>query len=211
MAKTNQPLEIEIQIDGWADSFALFNVDGAKVYIHSENETNTIFSKSMVLRDEVASWWQYFYGKSFSYRNDVWFLGDKEYTGKFFIVIEPNEKGASLGHFVIGKKAQIGETEAKFELKTLDFSKINQDAWGNTHIVQGKTAKYADVNVIIPTRKIDHIKKTLERASKPTLFIGDERENGFESFVILGYYDDFTISSENFTFSQLKLSIKGVI
>lgn len=209
--KSDGTLEIVIRIDSsFVNAFALFNVDAKKVSIF-DNSNNLIFEKNLTSSEPISNWWQYFFGAGFTYKSDLWFLSEIDYNENIKIVIEPNDKGANLGHLIVGKQIVLGHTEAEFSIKIIDYSKIMEDPYGNIHIREGKKAKYADTNITMPTSQIDFNRQTLARLEKPTLFIGDEKSNGFESLTILGFSDDLEIISTSGEFSTTKLSIKGVI
>lgn len=206
-------LEITINIEnGFANAFAFFNVDARRILIYDQ-QNNPIYEKNMTTRDVSQNWWQYFYGGGFSFRADAWLLSQLDYSGNIKFVLEPNEKGANLGHLVVGKKVWLGHTQAEFAAKSLDYSKKIEDPWGNIYIRDGKKAKYADVKVVMPTPQIDFNRKTLENLEKPALFVGDERSNGleFESLAIFGFCDDFEITHEGHDFSETVMSIQGVV
>lgn len=205
-------LEIVLNIVGsFANSLALFNMDGRKVTVY-DRHNNIIYEKALTTRDVISSWWQYFFGGSFSFRNDIWFIGKIDYSGNVKFVIEPNEKGANLGHLVIGKKVFLGHTLWEPEISTIDYSKKITNDWGNTYFRKGKTAKYADMQVVLPTQSADFVKKTLEKAvGEPNLFIGDERDKGFESLTIFGSVKDATITLPNTEYSEMSISIEGII
>lgn len=204
-------LEITIDVkDGFVNSFAMFNVDASRITVYDQNN-EIIAQKSMTVRDTVTNWWQYFYGGSFSFRNDAWYIGDIDYKGKIKFVLEPNDKGANLGHLIVGKKIFLGWTQAEFAVKNIDYSKIVENPWGGVYIREGQTAKYADVSITMKTSQLDFNRKVLARVGKPTLFVGHEKESGFESLTIFGFHDDLEIRSTGAEYSETKLSIKGVI
>lgn len=209
--KSGGNLEITINIPkSFINAFAMFNVDAKKVSLF-DNDDNLIFEKIMTTSEPISNWWQYFFGAGFTYKSDLWFLSKADYNENIKIVLEPNEKGANLGHLVVGKQIRIGGTESTFVIKIIDYSKIVEDAYGNVHVREGKKAKYAEVNVIMPTEQIDFSRQILASLPKPSLFIGDENSDGFESLTILGFFDDLEIESEGAEYSETKISIKGVI
>ena len=80
--KSATALNLTLNIpSGFVNSFAFFNTDGRKITILDRNDA-VIFEKELTVRDVVSNWWQYFFGGSFSYRNDVWRVGDTDYGGQ---------------------------------------------------------------------------------------------------------------------------------
>ena len=210
--KSDGNLEITIDIEsGFANTFAFFNVDAKRILIY-DRQGSLIYEKSMTMRDAVSTWWQYFFGGSFSYRSDIWFLSPNDYKGEIKIVLEPNEKGANLGHLNVGKRIHIGHTLWEPEVSFIDYSKKITDDWDNSYIRKGKTAKYADIAAVTPTSGVDFVKKTLEKnVGEATLFIGDERDNGFECLTIFGILKDPKITISNSQYCEMNLSLEGVI
>lgn len=210
--KSSGNLEITIDIqNGFANTFAFFNVDAKAIKIYNQNN-ELIFDKAMTMREAVSNWWQYFYGGGFSFKSDTWFLSPLDYKGQVKFVIEPNEKGANLGHLAIGKRISIGHTLWEPKISTLNYSKKITDEWGNTYIRQGKTAKYADIAAVVPTRSVDFVKRTLDKNSgEMTLFIGDERDNGFECLTVFGVLKEPEIVLSNSQYCEMNISLEGVI
>lgn len=210
--KSATALNLTLNIpSGFVNSFAFFNTDGRKITILDRNDA-VIFEKELTVRDVVSNWWQYFFGGSFSYRNDVWRVGDTDYGGQIKIKIEPNEKGSNLGHLVIGKKVFLGKTLWEPEVSNLDYSKKITDDWGNTKMRKGKTAKYVSAKIVLPSSQVDFVNKTLQKAAgELNLFIGDEREDGFECLSVFGAAKDASITITNSQTSELNLNIEGVI
>ena len=210
--KSDTRLEIVISVpEASVNSFGLFNVDGAKILIYDKNDT-LIFERALATRNDSASWWQYFFGAVFNFRNDVWHLGDVDYSGRIKIVIEPNEKGANLGHLVVGRKIFLGDTLYEPSVSMIDYSKEFTDDWGFTRLRKGATAKYCAVKVIVPSPQVDFVEKTLARtAGELNLFIADEREDGFECLAVFGYFKDKEVVISNAQTSELSINLKGVI
>lgn len=205
-------LEIKINIDNnFVNGIAFFNMDGKKVSIYDRNSV-LLYEKSLTTRDVINTWWQYFFGGAFTFINDVWYLSSLDLSGDIKMVIEPNEKGANLGHLVVGKKRFLGHTLYEPAISILDYSKKITDEWGNTRVREGKTAKYASVRVVMPTGQVDSNQKILARnAGKLCLFIGDERDQGFESLSIFGLYKDMEMVIPNADMSELDINLEGVI
>ena len=116
-----------------------------------------------------------------------------------------------VGMILTGVEEDTGITLMGSSVGFKDYSKINTDDWGNTTFVPRGVADIIDANIIVDTSAIDGVLNTFKntRASL-NLFIGDERDKGFESMSTVGFVQDIKIPID-VAKSQYSISIIGVI
>lgn len=211
--KSNETLTITIDSGAnFVNSFVFLNIDGKKISV-SHNDM-VIFEKELTRREYIDSWWQYFYGgeQTFSFLTGVWFVDHKnEYRGQITIKIEHSVKGANIGHIQIGRKFFIGHVLLEPQITLLDYSKKVKDEWGRLEYRDGLSAKYIDFSVVVKSDRIDAIREKLEKNRGLIMFLGDEREKSFKSLNIYGFYRDMTMVINNLKYSEINVSVEGVI
>lgn len=205
----DKSLKVQIDFLEYVDTFAFFNTKCQKIRIkHNQKE---IFNKKMQQRKNSLNWFNYFFEFEALELKDFWFLNPFVIKKGFEFELV-SEEDVALGGFLAGKKVFLGNTLVTPKISLIDYSKVITDEWGNSFFRKGKTTKYASVSVAIENSRIDFIRNELEKiVGTPTLFLCDQRDDGYESLNIFGSFSDFDIIIENGTHSQMNLTIKGVI
>lgn len=202
--------QIVIKTEKEIDTIALFKLDGAFVEIYDKNG-KLLTEKINLTYKNSRSWWQYFFGE-WTYKHDAIIKLDKPYKGEITIKIYKGKFGANLGHLVLGNRFFIGVSIYGAKIGIVDYSKITSDEFGNKNFSKGKNAKFTDILVVVGSERVDTVREELEKlAGRVALFIGDEREYGYQSLMIFGYYKDFSILLDNYKTSECQISIEGVI
>ncbi|MCZ6110887.1 hypothetical protein [Campylobacter ureolyticus] len=215
-SKSDETVEILIKVDESIDTISLFNLNAARCEIIGlDNDENIKFTKEINLTYKKSrSWWEYFFGK-FYYKADAIINLDQPFYGNIKIKLYKNKFGASLGHLLVGSKYHLGATIYSPKIGILDYSKVVANDFGDKELFKGKNAKYADLGVAIKNINVDEVRKKLsEVAGTLALFIGDERDYGFDSLNIYGFYKDFNIlidSGGMNEYSICQISIEGVV
>lgn len=117
----------------------------------------------------------------------------------------------SVGMIITGTEEDAGISLIGSSVGFKDFSVINTDDWGNTTFVPRGVADLIDADIIIDSVSIDAVLDTFRNArAQLSLFIGDERDKGYESMSTVGFVQDIKIPID-VTKSQYSISIIGVI
>ncbi|WP_162166765.1 hypothetical protein [Campylobacter fetus] len=160
---------------------------------------------------QSTSWWEYFFTPT-KQKNDF-HIKLSPTSNQITIRLTQGKDGIKVGKIVTGKRRYIGASLWEAEVSTISYTKKTTDEWGNSAIRKGKTAKRASYNVIVDTNMCDWAYKTLNKINENglALFIGDERDEGFEMLTIYGIMSDITFGLNNSQKSELKLTLEGVI
>lgn len=194
------------------DTIALFNLNAVYVTVTMNDGTSDIFTKTVSLDNtSISDLYDYFF-EDFIFRTDL-FVTLPAYRNITYTVEVHNTGGnAEIGLVVIGKSKDLGVTLYNPTIGILDYSKKETNTWGGTYLAKGKTAKKAECQVIVDTGFVDEVNKRLASlAGTATLFVGDEREGGFESLLIYGFFRDFSIVIPNPSKSECNLNIEGLV
>ena len=90
------------------------------------------------------------------------------------------------------------------------FIKKERSPDGRIYIKPGVKYKRMHVPVMIETKAVDSVLQALDGINGiPSLFIGDEREEGFESLLVYGIFKDLDIPI-TIKISMYELIIEGV-
>jgi len=178
---------------------------------HTDLTTNTTFDRVIDLVDYgVLSLYDYWY-KPFLYRRDL-VIKDLKFISNAKLTITFNSSGTGkVGSVVSGLADTLGLTLFGTKVKLKDYSNYSTDEYGNTSFSKRGYARIITGQVIIDTNLVDEtITKVTSRRGELTLYVGDEREDGFGSLTTLGYIETLELEP---TPSKTKypITIIGVI
>lgn len=194
------------------DTLALFNLNGGSITITMNDGNSEIFVKKISLDNtSITDWYDYFF-EEFIFRNDL-FITLPAYRNITYTIEVHNIGGiAKIGLIVIGKSKALGVTLFNPTIGLLDYSKKETNEWGGTYLAKGKTAKKAECQVVIESQMVDEVNRRLaDIAGEATLFLADEREGGYESLLIYGFFRDFDIVIPSPALSECNLTLEGLI
>jgi len=135
----------------------------------------------------VLSLYDYWY-KPLSYRRDL-VISDLQFLVNAKLTIVFNSSGiGKVGAVVSGLADTLGLTLFGSKVKLKDYSKYSTDDYGNTSFAKRGYARIITGQVLVDTNVIDEtIAKVASRRGDLTLYVADEREDGFGSLTTLGY------------------------
>lgn len=159
----------------------------------------------------VLSLYDYWY-KAVKYRRDL-VIQDMYYliNAKIEITFTCNGVG-KIGAVISGLADNIGITLYGTKIELRDYSKYRVDDYGNTSFSKRGYARIITAQSLIDTNQIDDISsKLVELRGSITLFVGDEREDGFSSLTTLGYIENIAFQLDNPSKTKYPIKIIGVI
>ena len=207
---TNMTIEISANR---MNMIAFLNMDNvSSISITQTNlRSDTTFDRVIDLVDYgVLSLYDYWY-KPLSYRRDL-VIKDLQFLVDAKLTITFNANGiGKVGAVVSGLADNLGLTLFGSKVKLKDYSNYTTDSYGNTSFRKRGCARIITGQVIIDTNLVDEtITKVASRRGDLTLYVGDEREDGFGSLSTLGYIETLELEP---TPSKTKypITIIGVI
>jgi hypothetical protein len=198
-----------------ADTVALIGVRAYESEITVKDSVgDTVSINNTNLQYKGATTWSEYFFNDFNYRTELISPVDftlSDYTVKVSLTNTNNV--ARLGRLVIGRSFHIGEALWGAGVGILDFSKKERDElFGDTYLAQGQYAKRADFEVSVASSRVDKVQQFLTSIrGQEALFIGDERNDGFDSTIVYGFVRDWDVVLENNTRSVLNIEIEGLI
>ena len=206
------PIETVIQPDTPVDNLAMFGVEATsvlcEVYMSAQDpSTDTpVFSqeKDLVL-DPIHDF------DPVEYQNDFIFENLPASEGmKLRVVITPVPgESARCALAVPGRMRTMGCTQYGMSLGILDYSRVDRDDFGRPFIVRRRFSKLVSANLEIKNEHVDRIHKSLSQyRASPIVWVFTDM---FASSIVYGFYRDFGITVDNFTFSSCNLEVEGLI
>jgi len=188
------------------------NVQSIRVVQTDSNSSTVVYDKTFSLIDYgVLSIYDYWYlpikHKQNLILSDLYFLPNSTVDITFI-----SNSDAFVGAVVSGIFNNLGLTLFGTSVKLNDYSKYLVDDFGNTTFSKRGYARTITGQVTTNTNLVDDtVEKLAELRGSITLFIGDERKDGYASLSTLGYIKDLTIAIDNPVQTSYPITIIGVI
>jgi len=205
-------MTIELSANGM-NMISFLNMDNvASIEItQTELSTNTNVYREINLVDYgVLSLYDYWYNP-LTYRKDL-VIKDLQFSFNSKLTITFNSGGISkIGTVVSGLADNLGLTLFGTNIKLKDYSRYITDDYGNTSFKKRGYARIITGQVVIDTNLVDKtITKVASRRGDLTLYVADDREDGFGSLTTLGYIETLEIEPSP-SKTQYPITIIGVI
>ncbi|WP_420465626.1 hypothetical protein [Panacagrimonas sp.] len=140
--------------------------------------------------------------------SDLVFQDLPNYTAPVRIVINAGSGTAAVGEVIIGFAIDVGDTLWGTSPSIRDYSRVEQNDFGDYEITRRRWSKLCDYDVVIDTDAAASVIRTLSRIrSRPALFIGDDSK---EETIIFGFYTDAQIVLEGPFKSELSIETESL-
>jgi len=172
---------------------------------------NVVYDKTISLRDYgVLSLYDYWYAPIIN-REKIHII-DLEYLPASTVSVDftVSSQGGKVGAVVSGFLHEIGVTLYGSSVGYDDLSRYKVDDYGVTSFDARPAIDKVEAQAVIDLNSTDVVIQKLKRIrGKHNLFIGDERDRGLQSMMILGYIKKLNIPIENPVKAKFPLSIVG--
>ena len=190
---------------------AMDNMISVRV-VQTDITTNTIvYDKTISLKDYgVLSLYDYWYAPTSSVTKlhliDLVYLPASTVSMDFTVSTD----GGSIGAAVSGYLNEIGVTLYGSSVGFEDLSQYKVDAYGVTTFDKRPAIDKVEAQALIDLNQTDVVIEKLKRLrGKHSLFIGDERDKGLQSLMILGYIKKLNVPIDNPVKAKFPMSIIG--
>lgn len=195
------------------NTIALLNMEGiTSVTITQTNNADASTTVQTVsLRDYGAlSLYDYWYKPTSDIRN--YKKIDMKWLPSSSIQLDFTVAGVGkIGSVVSGYNEELGLTLYGTTVGFDDNSVYKTDKFGIATHEKRPSIDILDAKALINTGEVDYtIDKLRKRRGTTSLYIGDERDKGFQSMTVLGYIKQVRISVENPQKTEFPISIIGV-
>lgn len=196
-----------MQVDAGLITVTL-TVSGAPVYTASVN---------MTTGNAVGDWYQYFYEPV--YQQDALVITDlvdaslldiPAYSeGVLTVTLSKTSGTVSIGALIVGLYAELGDTQYQPTIGIIDYSRKDTNVFGNTTVIKRAYSKRMNAKVAVMKNDIDNVSRLLAQyRSTPLVWVG--AGNLYTSMIIYGFYKDWEISIDNYSFGNLSLQVEGL-
>jgi hypothetical protein len=202
-------LTVVLQLTGWLDGLALFDLVGNSMQVIIEDGTVEVYNETFSLLDDemVVDFYTYLF-EELTYVRDFALL-DLPLTPNAKVTIKITGGGTvKCGALVVGSSLQIGESLQGSTAGVEDFSVVERNAFGTLFITPRNTAKEGSFEVVVPDGRGPSISNAFrDLGRRVAVFVMAE---GDSRAVILGY-----LRMHKFTWGQrnderLTMDIGGV-
>lgn len=209
-------IDVTIAATDRVDSVALLGLTASEVQITADYDGGEIYNEtfSLTSTDGISDWYAYFFA-------DIAFVSELVVTdlprfGAMTVQIVISGSGTvACGTCVLGLARELGASIYGVRVGNKDFSRKEDDAFGNTILVERPFSKRMDADVVVEgattsevATKVDAIQKVLSRfRATPVVWQASEE---YGATTIFGFYRSFEIEIAYPLRSNLTLSIEGL-
>ena len=197
---------------GLINAIALMEVDAGSVTVTMHDPSDgLVYSRTIVMNSNAAltDWYAYFFDPIFK-KTYLVLLDLPSYRNASITVTFSSPGGtASCGVLVVGLAKALGETKWAPQVSILDYSRKENDAFGNPTLVVRNYAKLLSCDLEIFSNTVDDIQRLLAgfRAT-PLVWVGSTL---YESTIVYGFYRSFNIVISGLVLSDCTLEIEGLV
>ena len=156
---------------------------------------------------EASGWYYYFYSPIS--KDSQFILLDLPAYSQATLTITFNGGNIKVGNVIIGRQLLLGTANHGTNVQLLDYSRKEQDNFGNVVVTQGRTSKLVSFDVTIPRDKVRHVFNTLSKlTSVPCVWVGTDDTNDLT--LVFGYYKDYQNNLSSPTLTDATLTIEGL-
>lgn len=206
-------LTVVIQPDDIVTALGLLSVAGSSVTVtlsHPVTAAVLYTAQKTIGGSLSADFWEFFFGDH-EVTGELLFDGLPPYFGALITVTIDAASAASCGSLLVGKLHDVGRVEYGAEFGITDYSRKEQDAFGNFDVDERAYSRDTSYTVRInrsDARRLDAL-FTDVRAT-PCLFAGDEDTDTLGMLMAYGFYGEFRVVVEYAQEFVMALEVKGL-
>ena len=207
------PLIMEITPGAVFDSVVGLNIQGVQSVVVTVTDPvhGEVYNKTIALNDEsgVVDWYSYLWS-GFSFKTQF-ALFDLPLFADATIKVELIGQGeVSIGALVSGASTVLGQANYGTSIQQLDFSTVDEDAFGNLNITKRPGAKLVNYDVSVQKTQLDYVYRELEKLSGvATVWSGTD--NVQDETLVYGYHRDNNLNLDTPTLCKVTIQVRGLI
>ena len=189
------------------NTVALFGVRASSVRVRVTVNGVVKYEQIQNLRLRNCRTWTEWFTKTRSFRRDVSFTDLPMYRGAVIeIVVTWPGNLPEVGEAQIGRFDFLGDVQWKPSVRTVDYSKVETDIWGNTKFMPRRAVRVIEFDLFVKNETVDEVLRLLTLAkSSPRAWFGTPL---FGALNLFGFVQDFQIVIDNPRGSFLNLQIQ---
>jgi len=204
-------IEVVLNTTSRVDSVALLNISAASARVQmTVPGEGVVFDQTFNLVSDsgIIDWWSYFF-EPIGRKTDLVVTGLPPYaSAAITVTLTDNGSTVSIASLVIGLGKELGDTAMGASVGIQDYSRKEQNQFGDFILVERAFSKKATFTVWIPRGTTDEVQRLLASyRAVPIVYVGSDE---FGATVVFGFYRDFSISIDYPTHSVCALEIVGL-
>lgn len=204
-------IEVSLQTQGRILTAALLNVEGSSALLRMTDPVEGVVyeqTHSLVSTSGIDNWYAYFF-EPIVRRHDLVVSDMPGYESPILdIEIRGMDETVACGVVVVGPTTYVGETSYGATVEIRDYSRKDQDDFGNYAIVQRSFSKRATFPVVVAADRVDSLHELLASLrAEPALYVGTSL---YASTVVYGFYKQYSIEIAYPTESALSIEVEGL-
>lgn len=204
-------LAVAVDVDGYADTVGLLNFSAASlnVTVHDDDAVE-VFNEDISLVDDqaVTDYYEYFFEPVIRRTDIVVPITPDVYNPTISVTLTDAGEDVKVGHMVVGQSRWIGDAQYGATIGIIDYSRIDEDEYGNTYITERSFSRRGRFTVWFPASLSDEINRiTSSYRATPVLIIGTEK---FGSTLYFGLLREAEIEFAYPTYSIMSLEVRGL-
>lgn len=187
-------IDTEVTLGQITPGVAVLNVDANTVQVIVDDPTEGVVydrTVSLISNSGITDWWAYYF-TPIERVSDVVLVDLPSYKdASIQVIIDRTGDTAACGVLAFGTLFNVGTTLEGVQASILDFSRKEQDEFGNFTVLQRGFSKRREYDVLVQTGRTGLVENYLTSIrTTPVIWIGEE---DYDASIAYGYYRDFTI------------------
>lgn len=206
------PMTVSFEPGVLVNGIAFFSVDAGTLQVTMTDPVEGLVYDSgeiqMLDNSAINDWYAYFF-EPYVPRPDLALLDLPPYPDATITVTLTSEgQDINVGEIVFGSIQRLGAAQYGTSVGIIDFSRKEQDQFGNFSILQRRFSKRAEYDVKISTGAASGVQRTLANyRTTPVVWVGDENK---DETIVYGYYRDFEILLSGPSLSDCTITVEGL-
>lgn len=200
------------------DTLVLLGLQGrmADVVVR-DGEGATVFAQRTLLDGAlpVSDWWHWLFSPIESLNTAVVTWADMSPVGAdgevYISVVAPDGGSARIGNILLGLAQWVGDVQYPAEVGDVDFSTVEEDAFGHIDLVPRAWSSRAELTLVLPEDDVAPVfRRMASLRATAAVWIADP-DPRFSPAVIYGIRRRFSLSYATAGTAYLSLSLRGLV
>ena len=203
-------LTVTVDVTGYADTVGLLNISAASLNITVMDGVTEVFNEDISLVDNTAvvDYYEYFFEPIIRLTEVVRSITPDIPDPSITVTLEDAGQTVKAGHLVIGKSRYIGEVQYGATIGIIDYSRIEEDDFGNTYIVERGYNRRGRFNVWLTKSRVNSVYNIVSALrATPVLIIATEKYN---STLYFGLLREAEIEIAYPNYSIMSVEVRGL-
>lgn len=203
------PLDVSVLVSGYADTLGLVNIRGTQLDVYVNDSGGQVFHETISLlnEDTIVDYYEYFF-EPFTMLTDAVVNLPVDVLDPTVRVVLTGTGDVAIGQMTLGQSYYIGKVHWGAQLSGTDYSRVEEDAFGNTFISERAYNRTGRFTVTIDSSRLDAVYNIVTgyRAT-PVFVIGVER---YGASFYYGLLRDAVIEIAYPKYAILSLEVRGI-